>query len=222
MYSKKYKYLVKYNAKSACTLIRKLFLELHKNELTKSPKRDYHDIHFDFPYTNNSIIKKKIHIVRNPYKRVVSMFTEKYIGKKNTLHNVIKLNKHTFYEFVKSLYNTNPDNIKDSHVKKQSRIYESNDIIIKCENLNDNLLKFYKEFNDELYVKVNTFFTENINVNKTPRNDTKIYVYDTVYEPGIDRSWPDYKYFYNDEIKNMVYEIYKEDFINFNYDKDSI
>lgn len=227
IFSKKYNYVLKYHAKSGCSYARYIFLELHRNELNKGPSKEHHRLFLDFPY-NNEKVKYKINVVRNPYKRVVSMFTDKYIGLNNNLYNKIKLNKDTFYEFVNFLYNTNLTNIKDIHIKKQSLKYHVNDIIIKCENFETDILNFYKKLNEDLYNKCNNIIYNNSKnkkhrmLNKTKRNDTKIYVYDTVYEPGIDRSWPDYKYFYNDEIKNMVYEIYKEDFINFNYDKDSI
>ena len=34
-YSKKYNYIIGWNAKSGCTLLRNIFLELHKDEVNK-------------------------------------------------------------------------------------------------------------------------------------------------------------------------------------------
>ena len=46
-------------------------------------------------------------------------------------------------------------------------------------------------------------------------------VFDKEY--SVDQKiFPDYKYFYNQELLDLVYEIYKEDFINFDYRKGDI
>lgn len=59
---------------------------------------------------------------------------------------------------------------------------------------------------------------KNIFVNKTPKNNKCEYVYDKEYTIHS-KVFPDYKYFYDTKLINLVYEIYKSNFINFNYSK---
>ena len=226
IYSKKYNYTITWCPKSGCSLIRNLFLQLHKNECKKELTNSYHSIHKDFPY-NGENIKHRMILVRNPYKRVVSMFTNKYMGLQNKLYDKINLKKDSFYEFVLFLYN-NKENlvkVKDGHILKQSIQDKKDCKIIKLENLNEELLNFYKKIDNNLYLKVKKFLNNSQTIhlrNKTRRDNTTEYIYNKEFETNKLLSWPDYKYFYNDEIKEMVYEIYKDDFENFNYNKDFI
>ena len=56
---------------------------------------------------------------------------------------------------------------------------------------------------------------------KRVKNEETDYIYDKEYEIR-QKIFPDYKYFYNQELLDLVYEIYKDDFINFGYEKDKI
>ena len=78
-YSKKYNYIIGWNAKSGCTLLRNIFLELHKNEITNITN-EHHSIERDFPLPSNINNIPVYILVRNPYSRIVSMFTNKYCG----------------------------------------------------------------------------------------------------------------------------------------------
>ena len=73
---------IKYNPKSGCSFFRNLFLNIHKEELTEEPANGHHGVWKEFPY-NNEQVSHSLHLVRNPYTRVVSMFTNKYIGRLN-------------------------------------------------------------------------------------------------------------------------------------------
>ena len=53
---------------------RNLFLNIDKEELTEEPTNGHHGVWKDFPY-NNEQVSHSVHLVRNPYTRVVSMFT---------------------------------------------------------------------------------------------------------------------------------------------------
>jgi len=78
-YSKEYNYFITWSAKSGCTMFRKLFLELHSNELSRLPKNKWHSLDGDFPIPIHvrRVNIKNILLCRNPYHRVVSMFTNK-------------------------------------------------------------------------------------------------------------------------------------------------
>ena len=155
-YSKKYNYIINWSPKSGCTLFRKIFLELHKEELKNKPSNLWHDINIDFPKTSN-IIKSSIpniYLCRNPYKRVVSMFCNKYCGKtySSIIRNIIMLDKITFYNFVlklKELKDTNilNTNKSDIHINQQFLNFEKTDntYIIKLENFNKEIIKVYNE-----------------------------------------------------------------------------
>jgi len=57
---------------------------------------------------------------------------------------------------------------------------------------------------------------------RTPRNKNQDFVGKCEFKPTRENRFPKPEYFYNQEIKDIVYDIYKDDFITFNYDKNSI
>ena len=219
-YSKKYNYAIKWNAKSGCTIFRQLFLYLHKNELNTKPTHEWHLLHHDFPYikTNINNIKKPIlHLVRNPYTRCVSMFCNKYIRKEfNILFDKINIKNNSFNEFSKYLLDCkNKNHYCDEHILPQSNNYHKNDIIIKLESFEEDILNFYKNFNNELYEKAKIFLsTTNIKsvfINKTNYSDDNYFCGNKNFNIG-DNIFPEYKYFYNEEIQNNILNAYADDF----------
>lgn len=230
-YSDKYNYIIKWNAKSGCTLFRRLFLHLHKNELNKKITNKWHQLSDDFPCING-MNKYTIHLVRNPYKRVVSMFTNKYCGGTcaSVLARKINLDKNTFYNFVKYLHKSSNNNKWcDCHILPQSQSYDSKDIIIKLENFDNDIKKVYSTNNlQNLIPEIENFLQNMYNNNNNidnPQNITKKN-YDNYEFIGLKEfdinycgAWSDYKYFYNDEIANLVYETYKTDFDLYGYSK---
>lgn len=227
-YSKKFNYIIKFHAKSGCTLFRKLFIELHKNE-TSEPL-NHHICSTIFPYNKEKVFLK-LNLVRNPYHRVVSMFTNKMCsGNQGILNNSIKLPKHTFFHFVKYLYE-NRNNLfrMNHHVHRQCREYEKDDVIIKLENFNNEIIKAYDrpKYNVLIPAIKNFLLENNYESNNRLNISTKIvesvgFVGLIEYTPNSVGPWSQYKDFYNKEIKNMVYEIYKMDFYIFNYDINTI
>ena len=213
-YSKDYNYAIKWNAKSGCSYLRNLFLKLHIKEL-KNKKENHHNLHtlFQFPKSvdfNNLLI---IELVRNPYSRVVSMFCNKYCGGKghNILSSKINLEKCTFRYFVKylrNLYNSNKLDNFDIHVKTQNSNLNSK--VIKLENL----YKIKKVYSDNLNINNIEIdqLNETVNIKSTKFCGDKVYnINDTIF--------PQWQYFYDDEIKNIVYKIYKKDFVAYKYSK---
>lgn len=231
-YSKKYKYAIGWSAKSGCTYFRQLFLELHKNELVDEPSDLWHKIQFDFPIPKNNISNisniNKIVICRNPYKRVVSMFVNRYCGGpghcRDILHQNFQLKKITFRSFVKMLLhlkNNNKLNEIDQHISEQiTNFNKNNAIIVKLEEFNENIVNAYKSLKlEQLIPKVQNYLKKDIFKNATCRNDENQYVYDKEYKPGKIISVPEYKFFYDQELLELVYKIYENDFKTFNYKK---
>ena len=48
-YSRKYAYMIVWSAKSGCTLLRQIFLYLHKEELKIYPPNNWHSLSKYFP-----------------------------------------------------------------------------------------------------------------------------------------------------------------------------
>jgi len=237
-YSKKYNYIIGWNAKSGCTLFRNIFLHLHKDEASKITNK-HHLINLDFPLPSN-INNIPIYIlVRNPYSRIVSMFTNKYCGGEG--HNILydKMNLETdnflsFVEFIANLKKNNNLNNFDDHISEQCFNKLNNNInctILKLESFEKDIINMYNN-NDKLkdllpsvkkYLKdfsnnkIKTNSTTIINDNKLESIDYKLKIYDK-----NSNQFPNYKYFYGPIIKDIIYNIYKNDFLIYNYDKNNL
>ena len=60
--------------------------------------------------------------------------------------------------------------------------------------------------------------SEQILINKTLKSQSTDFVGDMEYSPNT-CIFPDYQYFYDDELREMVYKLYQEDFENCGYKK---
>ncbi len=149
----------------------------------------------------------KFTVVRNPYDRVVSLFFYRKLN-----------NKYSFKEWVRFLFK-NKNNIAPlSHinVNPPPKGYFKNskpplDInYSQIENIWNPMCKWIPEDIDNIYYledlsKVKEIFDENITIKKlNSRNHKK------------------YNEYYDDETRNMIYEIYKDDFLRFNYSQNII
>ena len=65
---------------------------------------------------------------------------------------------------------------------------------------------------------INNLTISKIGINKTPKIKCKYTVCDKEYNLQT-REFPDYRYFYDEELLEIVYEIYKDDFEAFGYEK---
>ncbi len=210
---------------------------MHCDELEIQPINKWHNLEKHFKYNNNNnnddCVNKctQINLVRNPYTRVVSMYTNKFCGKIETaiLSQKIKLEKNTFKNFVEHLYSLKQqNNWIDCHILPQSRTYDDSNINIKLENFENDILNVYSDNKfANLLPKVNFFLekmktnSDDIDMNVTKKKyDEYSFIGLTEFEQNYDDVWYDYKCFYNDEIANIVYETYKDDFILYGYSKD--
>ena len=218
-YSKDYNYAIKWNAKSGCTYLRQLFLKLHISEL-ENKNVNHHNLEMLFQFPTNIDLNKIliIELVRNPYSRTVSMFCNKYCGGEghNVLSSKIKLEKCTFRYFVKyleKLYKSYKLDISDKHVRSQISNLQSK--VIKLENLN----KIKNVYLDNLNLNIKNLEIEQIN--KTVNTKRTKFCGDKVFNIN-DTIFPQWQYFYDDEIKNIVYKIYNKDFVAYKYSKEII
>lgn len=231
-YSPQYQYIMYYNAKSGCSTWRQLFLYLHKNEVKKI-SNGHHRIRKDFPKPNNIPRNiRNIMVVRNPFSRVVSMYTNRYNNPKSGNRLIYRKLKNTnlvntnesisFRKFVNILFeldNMNKINSFNEHVYKQTRLLQNNTRIVKLENFNTDIKQAYIDIGlEELVHNIQIFLDKNnTHVNTTIKTNETEFVGDKIYKINNDK-FPNYKYFYDEDIKNKVIKIYKDDFIKFNYD----
>jgi len=178
-----------------------------------------------------------ITICRNPYERLVSGYIDKFCSpsffqlpfckKVMKFYGRDNINNYperiTFTELVLYLAK-NSQSMFDDHFKPQTKmiIKHPKNKIIKLED---------KEKIDET-IKELGFKTEFINYNKVilKQNTKKVNVSDNinVFEQGYQffknlqnkNQVPKYNLFYNDVIKDVVYNIYKKDFETFGYPND--
>ena len=221
--SKKYQYSIVWSAKSGCTLFRRLFLSLHQDELPREPTDHWHFLHEDFPLEPK--FKKSIVLCRNPYNRVASAFFNKICGgpSHNFLSKKIKLNQVSFKNFLLYLLDHKSELDKiDIHIKPQFNslnCLEGHKIFkVKLENFNKEIIDAYNYFDiQELVPSIKTFLRKpNQFINTTQRNDCDSFCGETVYSLN-ETVFPETKYFYNDELRELVQKIYSEDFKKFNY-----
>jgi len=220
--SPKYNYSIRYHAKSACTLVRQLFLELHGDEISEEERmkmNQWHDIHLFFPVKSRPT--KTLNIVRNPYERVVSIFVNKVCGGEphNTLGKKIKVQELSFSEFILFMVDMKINHGKyfgffDDHLVPQSFNYLTSNIVIKLENLEEDLKRnLPPEFSEKI-----TEFFKNVNRNKVFVNKSNYekesfeFAGNKSYSIDHKGPWPNWKYFYNETLKDLVYFLYKDDF----------
>ena len=69
--------------------------------------------------------------------------------------------------------------------------------------------------------EIYNFLQTNKISNVTPKNNNTDFIYDKEYD--IDNKvFPDYKYFYNNQLFEEVYKLYENDFRLFDYTKNSL
>lgn len=238
IYSPKYEYCMGYSAKCGCTTWRSIFLKLHENETSKELLQlgTGHRPPNPSSPPNQFIGTHSIVVTRNPYRRVVSMFT----GKILTLDFQDKIKKfpikeRSFKNFVDTLVKVKQENRltdMDYHFHPQSYNFckMGNVKIVKLEHLETDLISAYessyrlRELVPSLKKQLDEGFqwgsvkTNKLNSsNRYPSGNE--YVFNKVYSLPKTEGIPDYKYFYNKELLETVYELYREDFENFGYEK---
>lgn len=222
LYSKKYNYVVKYYPKSGCSTLKFLFRECHSEEIPEKNKDSLRFSKFFKKIPNCKPIFSLI-IVRNPYSRIVSTFTDKVCGRHNHVGQKISLPKVTFFHFVHFLLRLHRQKKRfqkiDFHLIRQDHNYLKTDIIVKLENLKNELIKNYQNSQtQDLVPIIENSLVNKVNVTNKDKSKTN-FVGMTEYSLNFSGPWSYFKYFYNDEIKGMVDEIYDNEFKIFGYPK---
>jgi len=223
--------------KCGCESIRYLLLAedgLFKSnpDIWSNKMRVYFNQKFDVSINKNF---RYITICRNPYERLVSGYIDKFCSgmffKLSFCKKVMdfygrKMNhpeRVTFVELVLYLAKNSPT-MFDDHFKPQTLL------IIK--HPKNQIIKLEDRGTIENTIKELGFKTEFINYNKVilKHYPNKINISEkiNVFEQGLSffndlkskNQVPQYKLFYNDVIKDVVYNIYKEDFETFGYSND--
>jgi len=138
----RYKYIMLYSAKAACTSMRTLYLDIHRDELSEDQLEQlngYHNLNELLPYEEETDYRAyyKFYVSRNPYSRVVSAFLDQYAyaqnrGVKDMLEDSPPSGDapNSFIEFLQYL-KTVPDADRDSHFQTQSYFFASDKVRLR-------------------------------------------------------------------------------------------
>jgi hypothetical protein len=210
----KYKIIFGWSAKCGCSHIKRIFWFLQNGDINAQihTMADYSYLPNDIDIENYTCII----ISRNPYKRIISGFLDKY-RTNGEYRNLWKHNTITFAMFIDELSKNDWNMIDRHHFTSQTAEAFDNKILmskcIKCFDIENIDYKYI----EELYnVKIPLILLEkkegherknfNVNLNNYVYNlDMKEY-----YNYNID-----IKYFYNEELKNKVFKFYENDFKTF-------
>lgn len=209
MTNEKHKVIFGWSAKCGCSHIKKIFLFLNNTKYINNY------VHIQITYgklPKNIENYKVILIIRNPYKRIISGFLDKY-KKNGSYFKDWKTNLPlTFTNFVDKLIE--PNTIINKHHFTQQLSEEFNDII----RTHKELIIYDIEKIDYKYIETifNTIIPlELINFKGgheyKPSEILDKYVFDLL-QTEYDKFKPLTKCFYNDIIKEKVYNYYKVDF----------
>lgn len=152
----KYKYIMMYSAKVACTSLRNLYIDVHRDEFTPEQWKDIDDklavnraqpYRLDKNYSSYFIYA----ITRNPYARSVSAFLDQFVYAKHagilkTLadcppQNGTPSNYIEFLEYLKDV----PDEHRDTHFQSQAYFALSQNNVVTSQNKAFRLLGLKKK-----------------------------------------------------------------------------
>ncbi len=199
-----------WSAKCGCSHIKTIFCFLNDINTNNCHINTY------APLPKNIEEYSTILISRNPYKRIISGFLEKY-KRNGTLRHLWKYPTITFSQFVNEVIKNNYAMIDYHHFTPQtSEAFHLN-------LLNSKSLQCYDIHHID-YSYIECLYAKKIPVdvlNKKFGHEQKIFpttMKHPVYHLTMDR-YKDYNvdtnYFYNDDIQKKVYEFYKQDFLFF-------
>tara|TARA_A100001015_G_scaffold314141_1_gene422935 strand:- start:523 stop:1218 length:696 start_codon:yes stop_codon:yes gene_type:complete len=205
-----------WSAKCGCSHIKNIFWFLKTNKL-KNQIHTMKEMKFKLPDDIENYIT--IIIIRNPYERILSGFLDKY-KKNGAFRHSWKDSVLSFSKFVDKLINDQWKTINRHHFTPQTTEKFDKKILLS------KIIKFYDigkinyEYIEQLYNKkipecvINKKLGHerllNVNVNSYYDN----YVYNLHIDHYINYNI-NIKYFYNEEIKDKVYNFFINDFILF-------
>lgn len=213
----KLKVIFGWSAKCGCCHIKNIFWYLQGVEKTNIHNDSYNNL----PDENKMNNYTTIIFTRNPYKRLVSGFLDKYrLG--GEFRSLWKENILTFSNFIDKLEKKNWNVINLNHFTPQTtQVFEKNKILkSKCvklfniENIDYNYIEVL--FNKKIPKKILTDQFGHERSNRKNKNNMTInnFVYNLNIDEYVNNNI-EIKYFYNQELKQKIFNFYKNDFIFF-------
>lgn len=217
MFDKKRKIIIGWSAKCGCSHIKKIIKYLnnfnHVDLKNNIHLGTYNKLPKNFLSFNHIII-----IIRNPYERLISGFNDKY-KLNGSFRYLWKKDELNFKNFVDELILNRYTNIEKHHFTPQTS-EEWNDDILKHKNIKFfDLKNIDYSFIESIYnKKIPDYILNDIgeHINKKTKEDLGEvcnipidYLHQLEYTPITCN-------YYNDEIKQKVYDFYKKDFDIFN------
>ena len=207
------KILFGWSAKCGCSHIKRIFyfLQNNKEDNIIHSRKDYHKLPDDVEKYTTIIIS------RNPYERIISGFLDKYkLG--GGFRRLWKHNTITFSKFVEETVKGDWKMVEKHHFTPQTtENFKKSIMLSKCIKCYD-IKKIDYKYIEELY---NIKLPETI-LTKREGHERKDYS-ESITHDVFDLEMTDYydfnvnlKYFYNEDLKNKVYNFYKNDFVFFN------
>ena len=227
LYNKEKRILFHTSPKSNCTVVAKMFYEyigLLNTALEYCPWiHNYtRDKYQSRPKKDNVEEILKIKFVRNPFTRAVSS----YLHIMNTnLKDELKMNNESFFDFLNIIWNkplcVGANHFLPQYDEKFPNKYFNE--IIKVENINNEIVRINATYaiclnpsHDSHHFKSKHISNENITF-------AGYSSYDEINKMIENNNLPSYYYFYNDDnIKNLVKEIFAQDILNYNYSFEEI
>jgi len=205
-----------WSPKCGCSRAKKIFWFLKNNTIVNNlHTHNGNDFH---PLPNDIENYTTIVFSRNPLKRIISGFLDKY-KKKGEFRHFWKYDKITFSTFVDELVKNNWNMVNKLHFSPQTGDdYNTNILRSKClkifdiEHIDYSFLEslYHKKIPEEL-LKFDLMGHERKKFNKNFEEPVYDLDMDEYYNSNVD-----IKYFYNEEIKYKVCSFYLNDFLLFN------
>lgn len=148
----------------------------------------------------------KFTFVRNPYNRVLSMYSDRIVNKQlfNSDLGILKMNKDGFTKFIDFLENGGTK--KNIHFYSQTQFLffklEQYNFIGKLENFEENFIQILD--------------TQNISYSNLIHD----LIHNKFNTKHVTKSENFFSEIYDSKLLNRVYKLYKEDFNNFGYQKE--
>ena len=243
--NKEKQYAVVWHAKCACTTINDLFCLVNQIEFNKKQNHHlslswlYNKYRYNAYLQNIDIIS----FVRNPYERILSSYIDKHVFKTEDTFltfegytQFVKNNEDTIYNLCKFLLSgefITQHYTPVSEYNNSVPYYNSlNKTVVKIEDgLNKHLYNFLKKYHPELESDNMSILNYCTNNNVYKKEQTKLTNIDTELIRQLKHftpeKWLDYLLKYNlnykdiiendEELKNLIYKLYKKDFLELNY-----
>lgn len=207
------KIIFSWSAKCGCSHIKKLFWYLQNNNIDNEIHTKYDFMKLPDDIENYIVII----FCRNPYKRIISGFLDKY-KKDGQYRHLWNYDKIIFSDFVDELIKKNWEMIERHHFTPQTTEAFNKNILTKSKHLlcydieKINYEYIESIFDKKIPIELLSFKGEHNRKNYNENYDGEVYDLDISIYHDYNVSIQN---FYNLEIKSKVYQFYEKDFIFF-------